>query len=120
MKKPTPTISEEHFYYIRQIAKGKFPRITVCLLKFADGIFCRGISLCSFSEPKFMRKKAFAMAKGRAVQAHIHRNNVQRIKRTEARKVLDSCQRSDFWFKGEFNVEPFYMEKMMLEKGERK
>lgn len=87
-----PNIINEAFYFIRQKDKSKFPRITVSLIQLEDGVICRGMAICSFSEPRFILKTAINKSRGKAVQAAIHRKHVEEINREEAYKVIKECR----------------------------
>lgn len=90
-KTKQPNIVNEAFYFIRQKDKARFPRITVSLIQLEDGAICRGMAICSFSEPRFILKKGLNMSRGKAVQAAIHGKHVDEIVRDEAYKVINEC-----------------------------
>lgn len=77
------------FYYGRE-KETNHPRVAVCLLEIG-GVVCRGMAVCSPSEPQINRKRARSLAKGRALKAcHLGRTTLP-IYREEAMAVLCSC-----------------------------
>lgn len=104
------------YYYIREV-KERHPRITVCLALFADGILCRGIALCSFSEKEINKERGRQIAKSRALRAYKEKAESCPVKRAEADRVLASVERGghfSFWYKSEHDVAPNEFEKRIL------
>lgn len=81
------------FYYGRE-KETNHPRVAVCLIEM-DGVVCRGMAVCSPSEPQINRKRARSLAKGRALRAYYLARTDLPIQRAEAMDVLRAC---NMWY----------------------
>ena len=77
-------IKAEAYYYYRDTEKK--PIITVCLLK-AEQAIGKGIAICSDLDSP-CKRTGRQIAKGRAIQALVHRITTQPVNRIEALTVL--------------------------------
>lgn len=57
---------KSHYFFIRGLRKEPF--VTVCLIEWGNGVFARGISICSKTEPP-VKKEGMKIAFERAAQA---------------------------------------------------
>jgi len=110
-------VRKERYYFCREPNKARYPRITVALIEMENGVVCKGLALCSLSEPEFRWDRAFNMSRGRAIEAAYHGKNVEPIGREEAYRVMAACEQ-DFNYKGYYNAPLHGFEKAMMEKSE--
>ena len=125
-KSSSIVINQERCYYIRETVH-RHPRVTVCLMEFGDGIICRGLALCSFSEKRIDKKKGRRIARSRALKAYEGKIDSCAVERFEAMMVAGSCGGQsdvDFYFpwvdKSYYDATLNEFEKRILNKNNRK
>lgn len=91
------------FYYGREPITN-CPKVTVCLIKCAQNMFARGMSICSDSEKSLDRNKGRNMALGRARKAVANGASDLPILRKEAWQVLSRCGMLRMERKSEWNA----------------
>lgn len=102
----------EWIYYLRDNLKR--PIITVCLLENENGMFARGIALCS-NKDQPCKRIGRTIAKGRAVKALLTKTTSGRITRNEAFDVLDEINlETGYSAKSFYNTIPLEHEKFLF------
>jgi len=113
-----------NFYYVRD---DKHTPIGCVSIGVKDNIYCRGISICSIKEKKFIFQKAVHKAIGRMTKAFIRKENVSFIEPNDRLPdaddsinrffvFADDLTTRDPVFKGQYNVTLTEFEEKCLDK----